>query len=111
MKFVYMKPINSLRMEKRKNTAIPTTLEVQETKTFELNTANEMETVDILTEKGARYLLVDKSKNGAKVYYKFYDSTGKGFKDVFDRIIENSKGAPRLYFFSEDETAITVKRL
>lgn len=97
-------------MEKKRNTE-PTTLERKETKLFWLNEANEFETTDVITEKGARYMLVDKKNNAAKVTYKFYDSSGIGFKDTFDKIIENTKGYPRLYFAADQETEITVKRL
>lgn len=103
---------NKTRMEKKRtNTAIPVTLEPKETKTFLLDEGNDFETVDIISEKGARYILLDKRNNGAKVTYKFYDSSGEGFKDTFDKIIENKQGAPRVYFASDEETAITVKRL
>lgn len=97
-------------MEKKRNTE-PTTLAQKETKTFSLNEGNEFETTDIITEKGARYILLDKKNNAAKVTYKFYDSSGIGFKDTFDKIIENTKGYPRLYFAADEDTEITVKRL
>ena len=96
-------------MEKKRNTE-PTTLEIGETKAFELNEGNEFETTDVITEEGAKYMLVDKSNNGAKVTYKFYDQSGKGFKDVFNKIIAND-GNPRLYFASDEQTVIKVKRI
>lgn len=97
-------------MEKKRNTA-PENLLPGETKIFHLDNSNEFETTDIHTEVGASYILLDKTNNGAKVTYKFHDSQGVGFKDLFNRIIENSEGSPFIYFASDEKTDLKVKRI
>lgn len=97
-------------MEKKRNTT-PEPMLAGEAKIFHLDEGNEFETTDLMSEVGAKYILLDKSNNGAKVTYKFHNSQGVGFKDTFNKIIENEEGSPFIYFASDVKTDIKVKRL